>query len=236
MKEKKNCLGKVVLLIVVIAAVAVYFLVPSVNKVMNKVYAMFASGDFTVVRDFVASYGGYAAVISFLLMIFQSIAAPLPAFLITFANANLFGWWQGAILSWTSAMAGAAACFYIARILGRDVAEKLTSKSGLAQIDTFFERYGKNTILICRLLPFISFDIVSYAAGLTSMSFMSFFIATGIGQLPATIVYSYVGGMLTGGAKLFVTALMILFALSALIFMLRKIYMDRQSKKEKGRI
>ena len=132
--------------------------------------------------------------------------------------------------------AGAAVCFYIARILGRDVAEKLTSKSGLAQIDTFFERYGKNTILICRLLPFISFDIVSYAAGLTSMSFMSFFIATGIGQLPATIVYSYVGGMLTGGAKLFVTALMILFAISALIFMLRKIYMDRQSKKEKGRI
>lgn len=236
MKEKKNWLGKVILLIVVIAAVAVYFLVPGVNKMMNKVFAMFASGDFTVVRDFVASYGAYAVVISFLLMIFQSIAAPLPAFLLTFANANLFGWWQGAILSWTSAMAGAAACFYIARILGRDVAEKLTSKSGLAQIDTFFERYGKNTILICRLLPFISFDIVSYAAGLTSMSFMSFFIATGIGQLPATIVYSYVGGMLTGGAKLFVTALMILFALSALIFMLRKIYMDRQSKKEKGRI
>ena len=230
MKEKKNWLGKVVLLIAVIAAVAVYFLVPGVNKMMNKVFAMFASGDFTVVRDFVASYGAYAAVI------FQSIAAPLPAFLLTFANANLFGWWQGAILSWTSAMAGAAVCFYIARILGRDVAEKLTSKSGLAQIDTFFERYGKNTILICRLLPFISFDIVSYAAGLTSMSFMSFFIATGIGQLPATIVYSYVGGMLTGGAKLFVTALMILFALSALIFMLRKIYMDRQSKKEKGRI
>ena len=182
MKEKKNWLGKVVLLIAVIAAVAVYFLVPGVNKMMNKVFAMFASGDFTVVRDFVASYGAYAAVISFLLMIFQSIAAPLPAFLLTFANANLFGWWQGAILSWTSAMAGAAACFYIARILGRDVAEKLTSKSGLAQIDTFFERYGKNTILICRLLPFISFDIVSYAAGLTSMSFMSFFIATGIGR------------------------------------------------------
>lgn len=92
-------------------------------------------------------------------------------------------------------MAGAAICFYIARILGRDVAEKLTSRSGLAQIDTFFEKYGKNTILICRLLPFVSFDIVSYAAGLTSMSFSSFFIATGIGQLPATIVYSYVGGM-----------------------------------------
>ena len=236
MKKKNDGIKKGTLIIVLLVCIASYLWVPEIHKTMNQIFKMFASGDFTVVRDFVASYGAYAAVISFLLMIFQSIAAPLPAFLLTFANANLFGWWQGAILSWTSAMAGAAACFYIARILGRDVAEKLTSKSGLAQIDTFFERYGKNTILICRLLPFISFDIVSYAAGLTSMSFMSFFIATGIGQLPATIVYSYVGGMLTGGAKLFVTALMILFALSALIFMLRKIYMDRQSKKEKGRI
>ena len=64
------------------------------------------------------------------------------------------------------------------------------------------------------------------------MSFWSFFIATGIGQLPATLVYSYVGGMLTGGARLFVTGLMILFALSALIVMLRRIYMEKQRKKQ----
>lgn len=67
-------------------------------------------------------------------------------------------------------------------------------------------------MLIARLLPFVSFDFVSYFAGLTSMSFKGFMIATGIGQLPATIVYSYVGGMLTGGAKMLVTALFILFA------------------------
>ncbi len=235
MKKENKWTKKLILLAVVAAAIAAYFLIPSVNSTMNEVFRMFASGDFTVVKEFVASYGAYAAAVSFLLMIFQSIAAPLPAFLLTFANANLFGWWQGAILSWTSAMAGAAVCFYIARILGRDVAEKLTSKAGLAQIDTFFEKYGKNTILICRLLPFVSFDIVSYAAGLTSMSFASFFIATGIGQLPATIVYSYVGGMLTGGAQLFVTALMILFALSALIVMMRKIYMEKQARRQEGK-
>lgn len=231
-KKKNKWVGKIIVLVLLAASVGSYYVFPSVKQVMNQVFKMFASGDFTVVRDFVASYGAYAAVISFLLMIFQSIAAPLPAFLITFANANLFGWWQGAILSWSSAMAGAAVCFFIARILGRDVAEKLTSKAGMKQIDTFFDRYGKNTVLICRLLPFVSFDIVSYAAGLTSMSFMSFFVATGVGQLPATIVYSYVGGMLTGGAKLMVTALLIIFALSALIFMGRKIYMDRQDKKK----
>jgi uncharacterized membrane protein YdjX (TVP38/TMEM64 family) len=180
----------------------------------------------------VASYGVYAALVSFMLMILQSIAAPLPAFLITFANANLFGWWKGAILSWSSAMAGAAICFYIARILGRDVVEKLNSKTGLQQIDEFFDRHGRLSILIARLLPFISFDIVSYAAGLTSMSFGSFFLATGVGQLPATIVYSFVGGMLTGGAKLMVNALLIIFALSGLIVLLRQVYVERQKKKE----
>lgn len=234
MKKEKTWVKKVLLLGIILAAVLVYILVPPVNSSINRVMKMFASGDFDVVREFVASYGEYAALASFLLMIFQSVAAPLPAFLLTLANANLFGWWQGAILSWSSAMAGAAVCFFIARILGRDAAERLTSKAGIAQIDTFFEKYGRNTILICRLLPFISFDIVSYAAGLTSMSFGSFFLATGIGQLPATIVYSYVGGMLTGGAQLLMTGLLILFALSALVVMLRKIYMDRQSTRKGG--
>lgn len=229
----KNWVKKVILIVGILTIMLICYCVPSVRVLMEQVFAMFASGDFTVVKEFVASYGAYAALVSFLLMIFQSVAAPLPAFLITFANANLFGWWQGAILSWSSAMAGAAVCFFITRILGRDAAEKLTSKAGLEQIDGFFEKYGKNTILICRLLPFVSFDIVSYAAGLTSMSFWSFFVATGIGQLPATIIYSYVGGMLTGGVKLMVTALMLLFALSALIVLMKKLYTEKQKKRGK---
>ncbi|MCC0635634.1 TVP38/TMEM64 family protein [Clostridioides sp. ES-S-0190-01] len=179
------------------------------------------------IKEYILSFGVWAPIISFALMILQSIAAPLPAFLITFANAALFGWVNGAILSWISAMAGAAICFVIGRFLGRDVVVKLTSKFALESIDGFFDKYGKHTILIARLLPFISFDLVSYAAGLTSMSFISFFIATGVGQLPATIVYSYVGGMLTGGAKVMMTGLLILFALSVLIYMLKKIYSDK---------
>ena len=231
-KKKRNQAGKAAVVLIALAAVLIYYFVPSVKRTMNTVLAAFASGDFTVVRDFVESYGAYAAAVSFLLMILQSIAAPLPAFLLTFANANLFGWWKGALLSWSSAMAGAAVCFYIARILGRDAAEKLTSRAGLKQIDEFFERHGRMSILIARLLPFMSFDIVSYAAGLTSMSFGSFFVATGIGQLPATIIYSYVGSMLTGGAKLFVTGLLLLFALSALIVLFKQLYNEKQKKKK----
>ena len=100
-KKQKRWLGKAVVLLCLLAAAAAYLFVPSVNEAFRQVAAMFATGDFTVVREFVASYGSYAAAVSFGLMVLQSVAAPLPAFLLTFANASLFGWWQGAILSWT---------------------------------------------------------------------------------------------------------------------------------------
>lgn len=231
MKTIKKHLGKIVVLALLLISVVLYLFVPYINSMFNRIFSMFATGDFTVVQAFVASYGSYAMLVSAFLMVFQSVAAPLPAFLITFANAALFGWWQGALLSWSSAMLGAVVCFYIARILGRDATEKLTTRAGLQQIDRFFERHGQKSILIARLLPFISFDFVSYAAGLTSMGFWPFFIATGVGQLPATIVYSYVGGMLTGGARLVVTALLIIFALSILIVLLRQLYAERSQKK-----
>lgn len=228
LQEKKSHLGKIIIIAFFLVAGLVYLVSSQVQAAVNQIVAMFATGDFEIIGDFIARYGVYAALISMLLMIVQAIVAPLPAFLITFANANLFGWVLGAILSWSGAMLGAILCFWIARILGRDVVERLTSKAGLEQVDEFFDKYGSHSVLIARLLPFISFDIVSYAAGLTSMRFVPFVIATGIGQLPATIVYSYVGGMLTGGAKLMVTALLILFALSVLVVLLHQVYKSRQ--------
>jgi uncharacterized membrane protein YdjX (TVP38/TMEM64 family) len=163
----------------------------------------------------------------FFLMIFQSVVAPLPAFVLTFANAGIFGWVNGAILSWTSAMAGAAVCYGIARLYGRGVVEKMTTRKALKEVDVFFERYGKWAVLIARLLPFISFDIVSYAAGLTALGFWEFFWATGLGQLPATLVYSYVGGMLVGSVRTMVFGLLMLFSCTALIYLGKQIWQDR---------
>ena len=219
-----------ILVAAILVLVAVYFFVPAVHEWVGSVFAMFATGDFSAASDFMAQYGPAAAVVSFLLMVFQSVIAPLPAFLITIANANLFGWWQGAILSWASAMAGAALCFWIARVVGREAVEKLAGKNGVRQMEEFFQRHGTQSVLIARLLPFVSFDWVSYFAGLTSMRFWSFFWATGLGQLPATIVYSYVGGMLTGGAKLLMTGLLILFALAILVVVIRQVYTETQKK------
>ena len=108
MASKRNAwVSRIAIAVVVVAVAVVYFAVPSVNSFVNDLCRRFSTGDFAEMRDFMVSYGAWAAVVSFALMIFQSVAAPLPAFILTFANANLFGWWQGAILSWTSAMAGA---------------------------------------------------------------------------------------------------------------------------------
>lgn len=232
MKRNKGFLIKISAVLLV---AAVYFFVPAVRVNVNQAIFILQNVDVDLARGYILGFGIWAPIVSFLLMILQSIAAPLPAFIITFANAGLFGWVKGAALSWSSAMAGAALCFYIARFFGRDVVEKLTSKYALESIDDFFDQYGNYAILIARLLPFVSFDIVSYAAGLTSMSFWSFFIATGIGQLPATIIYSYIGSMLTGTTRTVVMGLLVLFALSAMIMLFKKVWTDRNKKKEKNK-
>ena len=232
--NKKKTLTKLYILAVLVALCLVYFLVPPVNAYVNQVASVLGSANVDTVVAFIRSYGAYAMAFSFALMVFQSVIAPLPAFLITFANAAIFGWWQGAILSWTSSLAGAALCFYLARALGRDTVEKYAGKGALASVEGYFEKYGSRTILVCRLLPFVSFDAISYFAGLTPIKFWPFFIATGVGQLPATIIYSYVGGMLTGGVKYFVTALLCIFSLGILVMIVRRIYMERQEKKKQA--
>jgi uncharacterized membrane protein YdjX (TVP38/TMEM64 family)/multisubunit Na+/H+ antiporter MnhC subunit len=231
--KKKRRLGRIIAIVGIAIFMFCYFTIPSLHNGLNKAFSTISKLDTEVVINYLRSYGKLAAVVSFILMVLQSIAAPIPAFLITLSNAAIFGWWQGAILSWSSAMAGAALCFFIARVLGRDAVEKLTSKGAMETVDVFFERYGNYTILICRLLPFVSFDFVSYAAGLTNMRFWPFFVATGLGQLPATIVYSYVGGTLTGGAQKLFVGLLTLFALSMVIGIAKKVYNDKNKGNKK---
>lgn len=200
------------------------FLIPTSRDYFFALVDLFQSLDIEKIKVYILSFGLLAPLVSFGLMVFQAIIAPLPAFLITFANAALFGWVYGAALSWFSAMVGSVLCFYIARFLGREVVEKLTSKMALESVDAFFEKHGIYAILIARLLPFISFDVVSYAAGLTRMRLGSFLVATGIGQLPATLIYSYAGEMLSGGLQTAVYGMLILFSLTILIYLIKRVY------------
>ena len=230
MKKKTNLI-RLILLLVIVLVLVVYLAVPAVNTFVNQAMAVLGSANLDAVAAYIRSFGAYAMAFSFVLMVFSSLIAPLPAFMITLSNAAIFGWWQGAILSWSSAMVGAALCFLLARGLGRDVVEKIAGKGALAGVEGYFQKYGTKTILICRLLPFVSFDAVSYFAGLTPIKFLPFFLATGLGQTPATIVYSYVGGMLTGGAKALMIGLLCLFSLVILAGIIKQIYTEYQAKK-----
>jgi uncharacterized membrane protein YdjX (TVP38/TMEM64 family) len=218
---------KTTLWILLLSGILLLILMPASRNYLLMLVDLFQTLDIEKIKTYILSFGLLAPLASFGLMVFQSVLAPLPAFLITFANAALFGWVYGAMLSWVSAMVGALLCFYIAKLLGRETVQKLTSKMALESVDAFFEKHGAYAILIARLLPFISFDVVSYAAGLTSMRLGAFIVATGLGQLPATLVYSYAGEMLSGGLQTAVYGMLILFAVTILVYLLKRVYRGR---------
>lgn len=201
-KPKRNY-ARWIILIVAVLLCALYFFVPPVQEFVGHAASVLASADVDSVVEYIRSFGAYAMIFSFCLMVFQSVMAPLPAFLITFANAAIFGWWPGShpLLDQLDGRCGALLLHRARPGPGRGGA--LCRDRALASVEGYFKKYGSKTILVCRLLPFVSFDAVSYFAGLTPIKLLPFLIATGLGQLPATIIYSYVGGMLTGGVKYF---------------------------------
>ena len=215
-----NTIKAKILLLATAVFLLLFFAVPPFHNWLVSIFNLFK--DPQAMREYIATYGPLAPVISALLMIFQSVAAPLPAFLITFANGLLFGIWWGAALSWSSAMLGAALCFCIARYFGRSVVVKLISESALVSSDRFFERYGVHAVLIARLVPIVSFDVISYGSGLTGMGFLGFWLATGIGQLPATILYSYLGDEAAGTIKILFWAFGIVIAISIVAVLIKR--------------
>lgn len=202
MKLRRNKWEYIFILFLMLALVPLYLYYLPFRHIVLQAVRVLAKGEVELVRNYLLSFGLLAPLVSALLMVFQSVIAPLPAFVITFTNGLLFGMWWGAALSWSSAMIGAAICFYLARLFGRPLVERMVGEKSLDLTDKFFERYGKPAVFLARLIPVISFDVVSYASGLTAIGFWGFFIATGLGQLPATLVYSYLGQSLTGTIKI----------------------------------
>ncbi len=115
-------------------------------------------------------------------------------------NGLAFGLFWGTLLTIASATVAAAASFGIARVLGRAPVQALVGHRLLARADRFFARRGAQAVLLARLIPLVSFDVVSYAAGLTGMRIWPFLLATTIGMAPATFAYTYLGDRLPGNS------------------------------------
>lgn len=208
-----NLAAKLALLIGLPAA---YLLIPPLRQQVDRWIVLLGTVDVAAVRSYVQATGGWAPLVSIGLMMLQAVVAPLPAFVITLANAAVFGWAWGAAISWTGAMLGAALCYGLAWWYGRGLVERLAPPGTLRQFDRLSGRWGLWAVLIARLLPFVPFDPVSYAAGLARIGFWRFLLATGAGQLPATIVYSLAGDLLAVNVQWLALGIAAVFVVSTL--------------------
>lgn len=170
-----------------------YLLSGTVHSEASRAAAVLAGGDLASLRDYIRSFGAWAPVISLLLMLFQALAAPIPSFVVVFANGLAFGLWWGWVLSLVGQVLAAAICFWLARTLGRGPVSAVVGRFGLDSADAWFARWGAHAVLVTRLVPGMAFDSVSYAAGLTRMSFARFIVATALGSAPSTLLYTYLG-------------------------------------------
>jgi len=170
-----------------------YLLSEGFRSETNQAVGILGRGDIAGLRDYIVSFGLWAPVASCLLMVLQGLVAPVPSFLITFANGLAFGVFWGWMLSLFGHVLAAAVCFGISRALGRLPVEVLVGKVGLESADRWFARWGMYAVFAGRLLPGVAFDAISYAAGLTRMRFRSFIAATALGIFPQTFLYSYLG-------------------------------------------
>ncbi len=88
---------------------------------------------------------------------------PAPKALLTALGGLLFGMWLGALLSWTAALAGAAAAFGLGRALGRDAVDRLTG-GRVERADQLLAHHGFGAVIAARLTPVLPFTVINYAA------------------------------------------------------------------------
>ncbi|HET8523310.1 MAG TPA: TVP38/TMEM64 family protein [Thermomicrobiales bacterium] len=170
-----------------------YFLSQGFHDGVHHAISMLSRGDVDALRDYILSFGVWAPFVSLLLMIVQAVVAPIPGFIVIFANGLAFGVFWGGLLSLVGQTLAAIVCFALARQLGRKPVEAIVGRLGLASTDSWVARRGPYGVLLARLIPGMAFDAISYGAGLTSMSFWRFAMATAVGTAPQAFIYAYLG-------------------------------------------
>ena len=184
--------GAVLLAILICAGVAVYL-----SRDQLAEFIPISSSAEQIAAN-IRSWGHWAVVGSLSLMVAHSFV-PLPAEIIAIANGMVFGAVVGSIITWTGAMLGAICAFALARWLGRGFVEAALSARSAAVLDDWTRENGTPVLLISRLLPVVSFNLINYAAGLTSVSWWTFLWTTGLGIAPLTFLMVWAGEQMISG-------------------------------------
>lgn len=156
--------------------------------------------DPAALKAAVARLGAWGPLAVVALMVVAILASPIPSAPIALAAGALYGHAWGTLYVLLGAEIGALAAFGIARLAGYEVLRRwFGERLSLGWLGSQNALMG--LVFASRLLPFISFDIVSYAAGLTALSWWRFAVATLAGIVPASFVLAHFGAeMVTGDA------------------------------------
>ena len=172
--------------------------------------------DPKLITVFLEEWGALAPVLFMLLMAGAVVISPIPSVPLDAVAGAFFGPFLGTAYSLLGALAGALISFFITRALGKEAVARWL-KSDIGFCEKCSERNLLIVILLARLLPVFSFDLVSYGAGLTRISPRGFAIATFLGMIPPTFAFNYFGsGIFSGsGYTIFLAGLIMVLALLA---------------------
>lgn len=147
-------------------------------------------------RAAIAALGIWGPVAVIVSMTLAIVFSPLPSAPIALAAGAIYGHTLGTLYVLIGAEAGALAAFGIARLVGMELIERWVSTRYLDRLKGS-QRTLMAVVFVTRLLPFVSFDAVSYAAGLTPLTCWRFALATLGGIVPASFLLAHFGQELT---------------------------------------
>ncbi len=159
-------------------------------------------------------------------MALYALATPLflPGALFGIAGGALFGPVWGSVWNLVGATIGATIAFLVARYLAAAWVERRAG--GVAKrVVQGVEAEGWRFVAMTRLVPFVPFNLLNYALGLTRIRLDHYVVASLICMAPGTIAYTWLGHAgkeaLTGDGSAVRYALLALGALALIAFIPR---------------
>jgi uncharacterized membrane protein YdjX (TVP38/TMEM64 family) len=112
--------------------------------------------------------GALAPLVFILAMAITVVVSPIPSLAFDLLAGRVFGPFVGTLYAALGALLGAVVSFQIARLLGRELIARFL-KGHINFCRDCSDRLLTKIVFLSRLIPFVSFDLVSYGAGLTKM-------------------------------------------------------------------
>ena len=144
------------------------------------------------------TYPQYAIVFSICINVLIAILGVVPSVFLTAANILFFGFWQGAIISFSGEAIGAYISFVLYRLgFKKNIENKLKSYPAVNRLLQLEGREAFISIVSLRLIPFIPSGLITFTAAMGKVNVVTFFIASSVGKIPALLIECYAAYQVT---------------------------------------